>query len=90
MKTKNLYFPYKGRTDQTKEARSRILKEMEKTGFLCIANPSIRTKIVEDGDGDALDSVIAAFATSRALRNGAHLFSLKAKNLYAIEGYIYV
>jgi hypothetical protein len=87
LKTKNLSFPYKGSGRERKAAREKILKSMKKTGMLKVQKPSVRKRIIEDRGGDALDSVIAAYATFKELNHG-----LTAETLapYAIEGRVYV
>jgi hypothetical protein len=45
--------------------------------------------ILDDSGGDALDSVVAAFAIFRALRNPAG-FVAAENDVYAVEGYVYV
>ena len=69
--------------------RARIIKGIEETGALLIQTSALRSKILDDPDGDALDSVIAAFATFWALRNLAHS-SVQESDSYALEGYVYV
>ncbi len=60
---------------------------MEKTGALKINGSAWRTTILDDKSGDAIDSVIAAFATFWALRNG---FVFDENSPYAVEGWVYV
>ena len=43
-----------------------ILRELKRAGLLSIPVHSIRRAVLNDPDGDALDSVIAALATFRA------------------------
>lgn len=49
----------------------------------------MRTVIFDNQDGDALDSVLAAFAMFRALRNPGGL-AAGTDEAYAVEGYVYV
>ena len=60
---------------------------MEKTGALKINGSAWRTTILDDKSGDAIDSVIAAFATFRALCNR---FVFDENSPYAIDGWVYV
>jgi hypothetical protein len=84
LKREWLYYSYKGREEQKREARERILEVLEEKGMLVIPDQEIRGKILENQGGDALDSVIAALATVRALR------SPEARGeIYALEGYVY-
>ena len=83
--------PYKEHhKDRDKRAiRTHILEGIEKTGAVIIKPSALRSKILDDPDGDALDSVIAAFATFRALRNLARSSVLRI-DPYVLEGYVYV
>ena len=77
---------YKGKGAECYVARQRIVEAMEGTRSLSIPQ-TVRTRILADPGGDALDSVIAAWATFRAL---PHLASLgRQKEVYAVEGYVY-
>lgn len=60
-----------------------------RTGDLLIQPSALWSKVLDDPDGDALESVIAAFATFRALRNLARS-SVQGSDSYALEGYVYV
>jgi hypothetical protein len=83
--------PYKGHDkDRDKRAiRAHILEGIEKTGAVIIKPSALRSKILDDPDGDALDSIIAAFATFRAVRNLARSSVLRI-DPYVLEGYVYV
>ena len=87
LKRENLHFSYKGRGEIKRAARVRILDSIEKTGVLKIKGSSLRVTIVDNAGGDALDSVIATFATFRALRNRL-IFDKNSP--YALEGWVYV
>lgn len=89
LRWKDTYSPYKGRTDEHRAARASILERLEAIGALSIPAQAVRLKILEDRGGDALDSVIATLATSRALRDPA-LLAVQISNAYALEGYVYV
>jgi hypothetical protein len=85
-----LYLPgYKRGGDEGYAARERILEGMEATGALCSLPSDLRTVVLSDRGGDALDSVIAALATFRALRDPA-LLVVEGGTAYALEGYVYV
>ncbi|MBC8492937.1 MAG: DUF429 domain-containing protein [Chloroflexi bacterium] len=88
LKQQGLYMFYKGKTDAHRMARARILESLEMAGHLVIATQAIRSLILDDHGGDALDSVIAAFATSRALRNPT-LLTVERDEVYALEGRVY-
>jgi hypothetical protein len=81
LKREGLYLPgYKNR-EGGYSARVRILDGLEATGSLSVSSPDLRSMILNEPRGDALDSVVAAFATWRALRDDAD---------YALEGFVYV
>jgi hypothetical protein len=89
LKQEWLYMPYKGRADEHRAARGHILERLEATSALSISTPAVREAVLDDRGGDALDSVIAALATFRALRDPAHLV-VESGSPYALEGYVYV
>lgn len=91
LKRMGLYQPYKGHhKDKDKRAiRVHILEGIEMSRAVIIKSSTLRSLILDDPDGDALDSVIAAFATFRALGNPAR-FSVPRSDAYALEGYVYV
>ena len=84
-----MHMPYKGRTEEHRAARAHILERLEATGELSIAAPAVRAAVLGDHGGDALDSVIAALATFRALRDPIPIV-VKGGEPYALEGYVYV
>lgn len=87
LKREHLRLSYKGKGKQQKAARAVILEAIEKTGFLTVEEASLRSGILGNPSGDAIDSVIAAFATFRALRNGLGFCNTTP---YSIEGRVYV
>ena len=90
LKQENLYLRgYKRGTDEGYRARVRILEGIEATGFLCVPSSAVRSAVRDDRQGDALDSIVAAFATFRALHNPASL-APKGDDAYKLEGYVYV
>ena len=80
---------YKRRSDEGWETRRRILEAIEAKGILDVPDPQVRAKVLDDPGGDALDSIIAAFATFRAVRDPVRLARKRAAP-YALEGYVYV
>jgi len=86
LKRDQLYFPYKGRSETHREARARILRRIEKLIPLSFTGEALRADVIRDPGGDALDSIIAACGTFRALRQPAP----RANSAYALEGYVYV
>ena len=61
----------------------------ERTAHLVIATQAIRSLILDDPGGDALDSVIAALASCRAL-GCPTLLTAEINEAYALEGRVYV
>lgn len=90
LKHENLIWQrYKRRTEEGYKRRSGILEGILDTGLLHIPSLDVRSKMLDDHHGDALDSVIAAFAAFRALRN-PDLLAVDRNSAYALEGYVYV
>ena len=87
LKKAHLNVSYKGKAERQKTARKTILEGIEKTGLLAIKKTALRSIIFEDRGGDALDSVIAAFAAFRALRNA---LSFEVHAPHSLEGWVYV
>jgi hypothetical protein len=86
-----LYQPYKGRNKgrDKRGNRAHILEGIENTRVVIIKRSTLRTTILDDPDGDALDSVIAAFATFRAIGALADS-SVSVTSNSMLEGYIYI
>ncbi len=78
---------YKGSTDMHYAVRARILEALEKTNLISLS-VEIRAEVLEDDGGDALDSVIAAYAAFQAICNPAVL-TPKDKEPYLLEGYVF-
>jgi hypothetical protein len=87
LKREHLYFTYKGKDREQYKKRVFILKKLEMAGMK-IAQSNLRSKVLKDSGGDALDSIIAAFATFRALKNLVP-FDYTHQSAYNIEGYVY-
>ncbi len=91
LKKEGLYCPFKGREKSHLKTRERIFRWLcEEPGFG--VDFSLKKRILADAGGDALDSVIAAFITFRALENPSwpHPPGFeKNRALYDIEGYVY-
>jgi hypothetical protein len=89
VKREGLPTSYKGKASGSRRAaRETILGTLEGTGALVVEPETLRTLILDDRGGDALDSVIAAYAVTRALREPAGLVT--EEHDYRIEGYVYV
>ena len=91
LKRMGLRQPYKGHNkDRDRRViRAHILEGIEKTGVVIIKPSALRSTILDDPDGDALDSVIAAYATFRAVRGLVHS-TVPGTGTYVLEGYVYV
>ncbi|RZN33437.1 MAG: hypothetical protein EFT35_10655 [Methanophagales archaeon ANME-1-THS] len=74
LKRIGVYSPYKGRKEKHHVARAHILESLEEMSSLSIPT-ALRREVIGDHHGDAIDSVIAAFTTFRALLNPAGLAS---------------
>lgn len=88
LKREGLKGPYKGRSRAHYDARARILAELERRGPIIVPD-SLRLAILENHEGDALDSVVAAWAVFRAVRSPGGL-GMPSGAAYALEGYVYV
>ncbi|KAB2836482.1 MAG: hypothetical protein F9K48_01735 [Candidatus Brocadia sp.] len=88
LKQEHLYVPYKGRTSSHYTARKRILEWIEGPCDASLPR-AVRLIALGNSDGDAIDSVVAAFVTFRAVRNQAVTAAFDKKT-YLLEGYVYV
>jgi hypothetical protein len=79
---------YKGKTKQHRENRRQILKQLADRN-VAIPDKQLGRLILNDAAGDALDSVIAAYAVSKALNNPTFPFPPGWKKEYGLEGYVY-
>lgn len=79
----------KGNVEHTRAIRERILSYFEGKYSLSFAGDELRARVLDDVEGDALDSVIAAFAAYRAL-NGGFVTTPADRRAYRIEGYVYL
>jgi hypothetical protein len=86
LEKQNIKRPYKGRADNRRAARRKILEAIEGNCNLKVAGSAIRATIESDIGGDALDSVVAALATFNAFRNS---FVPDASCPYELEGWVY-
>ena len=66
LKSIDLYPPYKGRDPQHRRARSRILDFLIDRGRLVAPTRRLRSLLLDNEGGDALDAVIGAVAAARA------------------------
>ncbi len=85
LKRIGLYIPYKGKTEKHINARLKIIKAI--CNKSCVITKEVNASALNDHNGDALDSILAAIATFRAITNSE---TLETKDrCYAIEGYVY-
>jgi hypothetical protein len=89
LKREGLYEPYKGRTGTHRASREVILDRLQAVAPLAIPRQAVRSAILEDRGGDALDSVVAALAVLRALRDPS-LRTVEGYVAHTVEGYVYV
>ncbi len=80
---------YKGREIKHAEKRQRVLSALEETGALVVTERALKEQIVDQPGGDALDSVIAAYATARAVVRPDALGALPCRDA-AVEGWVFV
>jgi hypothetical protein len=88
LKRESLNRSYKGKGQGRYVTRDYILAEIERRASLSIPKP-LRSAILEDHEGDALDSVVAASAVFRVLRDPGGL-AIGSNASYALEGYVFV
>lgn len=88
LKRLGLYAPYKGRVQQEREQREKILTEVIPRNKLQFADESIRDLLITNQPGDALDSLLAACILLELSRNWAVVEeSIKLHN--PVEGWVY-
>ena len=80
--------PYKGREAAKREARIRIVEALEERGAVML-DDATRLKVIDDAGGDALDSVVAALAAAKAVRDSERP-AFDPGDPYALEGYIHI
>jgi hypothetical protein len=85
LKAEGLYRTYKGDSTAHTEARRAMLAAMASRFGVTFETPKLVERVVADPEGDALDAVLAAAATAKALT--APDGDLGA---YHLEGYVYV
>ena len=87
LKQHDLYAPYKGKSIERRAMRQHILRALKRSEPIELT-ASARSAALNDAEGDALDSIIAALAAFRAV----HSPGLTARNRspYALEGHVYV
>jgi hypothetical protein len=86
LKRLKLYLPYKGKSIEQREARALIWRSLQREGLKLASR--LKPIVLADPQGDALDSIIAAWATYQA-RTVIERGLDRAKPEYRIEGYVY-
>ncbi|WP_406660086.1 hypothetical protein V7O66_09560 [Methanolobus sp. ZRKC3] len=86
LKKEGMYIPYKGKNDIELDARVRILEHFMKKGL--VISSKLQVKIQEDPEGDALDSIIAAYSTFRSMDMVSDISGTLQGN-YMVEGYTF-
>ena len=79
---------YKGRDRQHAERRQKILRRLVDDRHVRPMARTLRSRIIDDPGGDALDAVLAAVGTWRGYRGYDH-GELRADPRYALEGHVY-
>ena len=79
------YRPYKGRAIERRAARSMILRSLQRAGVQLAGQ--LKPIVLADPEGDALDSILAAWA---AYRSRSQLDHVPRFPLYPREGYVFV
>jgi hypothetical protein len=80
---------YKAKAEEGRRVREAILAGIEARGQVEVGSAGLRARIVEEEGGDALDSVIAAWATYRSI-DAPEVDAVGERRAYALEGYVYV
>lgn len=80
------YAPYKGTTEENRSARECILDVLEREHTVQTP-PRLKARVLDNQGGDALDAVLAAYATLRAVRTRFTLSENCAD--YLVEGYLF-
>ncbi len=88
LKAEGLHLGYKGKGETERKGRQAILTWLEGAARIRIPTSQLREEILGNPGGDALDSLVAAVATARALRSE---FRVPEEQSQAarIEGYVY-
>jgi hypothetical protein len=77
---------YKEGNDEGYKRRLQIVEGLDANG-VTFASAELRQRVIGNGRGDALDSVIAAFTAARALLSG--VLEQEVAGIYRLEGVIY-
>lgn len=90
LKKLGLYYDYryKGPKEENRAARAKIFDRLEAEGSLVMPTKALRSKVVDNKGGDALDCIIASIVAFRSRHDliGSCLMRMP----YTLEGYVYV
>lgn len=86
LKSEGLYITYKGRLEKEKRTREYILDEMISKGVNVPGH--LKERMINNKDGDALDSFIASYATFRSLERIDDIIG-RLPDIYLREGYTF-
>jgi len=89
LKKLGMYQPYKGRSKEQTRGRERILDYLLNCGLVGSSDRALVSKIEDNSNGDALDSLIGAYAAFKWF-TGGDLMSMEKKKEYLVEGFVYV
>ena len=78
---------YKGKAPAHRRARRELVGWVETLGVSFDTN-RLRSRLLADTEGDALDAVLAAFAAWRVVRDNRLV--VPESERYRLEGYVYV
>jgi hypothetical protein len=81
-------YHYKGPKEENRASRAKILDRLEAKGSLVIPTKALKSRVVDNKGGDALDCIIASIAAFRSCHDltGSCLMRMP----YTLEGYVYV
>ena len=85
LKQMKWYRPYKGRSSEQRAARLMILRSVQREGVQLAGQ--LKPIVLDDPEGDVLDSIIAAWASYRSL---PQLERVTIEPLYRREGCVFV
>ncbi|MEP0846858.1 MAG: hypothetical protein HRF50_08565 [Phycisphaerae bacterium] len=88
LKRAGLYRPYKGTGRAHRAARRRILAAVQDLEGVALPSRAIQETLVDEPEGDALDSLLAAVAVWRTIRIGG--VDEPVGDLYRLEGRVYL
>jgi Protein of unknown function (DUF429) len=86
LKARGWYRPYKGRSPAHRRARAALLARLEREGVQVPGR--LRRPLLDDAEGDALDSVLCAWIAWRAVRD-PHALRPRLQPEHRVEGYVY-